>query len=94
MKKHLILIILIYLFGCSKEKETIPIGGVQEQITEEISEGEGTMAYGTTRPLNAFVDICLNKNVANHSNSEIGLKTVKVLDAIYRSIKSEQVEKI
>tara|TARA_Y100001970_G_scaffold1711_1_gene2047 strand:+ start:6649 stop:7704 length:1056 start_codon:yes stop_codon:yes gene_type:complete len=65
-----------------------------KEITEEISEGEGTMAYGTTRPLNAFVDICLNKNVANHGNSEIGLKTVKVLDAIYRSIKSEEVEKI
>ena len=65
-----------------------------KEITEEISEGEGTMAYGTTRPLNAFVDICLNKNVANHGNSEIGLKTVKILDAIYRSIKSEQVEKI
>ena len=32
-----------------------------KEITEEISEGEGTMAYGTTRPLNAFVDICLNK---------------------------------
>ena len=41
-----------------------------------------------------FVDICLNKNFTNHANSEIGLKTVKVLDAVYRSIKSEEVEKV
>ena len=36
----------------------------------------------------------LNKNFINHANSDIGLKTVKVLDAVYRSIKSEKVEQV
>ena len=64
------------------------------EIYDEIKEGDGTMAYSTEAPLNTFVDICLNKKVENHANAEIGLKTVKVLDAIYRSMKSERVEKI
>ena len=34
------------------------------------------------------------ENFINHANSEIGLKTVKVLDAVYRSIKSEKVEQV
>ena len=64
------------------------------EIRDEIKEGGGTMAYTTENPLNTFVDICLNKDVENHGNAEIGLKTVKVLDAIYRSMKSEKMEKI
>lgn len=63
-------------------------------IEEHINEGEGTMAYGTKTPIDVFVDICLGKNVLNHGNAEIGLKTIKTLDAIYRSIKSEKVEKV
>ena len=64
----------------------------RQKIKDEIKEGQGTMAYSTENPINTFVDICLNKNPINHANSEIGLKTVKVLDAVYRSIKSEKVE--
>ena len=52
------------------------------------------MAYSTKQPLDTFIDICLNKNVENHGQAEIVLKTVKVLDAIYRSMKSELVEKV
>ena len=52
------------------------------------------MAYGTKAPIDTFVDICLGKKVLNHSDGKIGLKTIKVLDAIYRSISSEKVEKI
>ena len=63
-------------------------------IEDQIKEGQGTMAYSTETPINTFVDICLNKNFINHANSEIGLKTVKVLDAVYRSVKSETVEKV
>ena len=44
--------------------------------------------------IGAFVDICLGKKVINHGNAEIGLKTIKVLEAIYRSMESEKVEKI
>ena len=64
------------------------------EIRDEIKEGDGTMAYTTENPLNTFVDICLNKQVENHANAEIGLKTVKILDAIYRSMKSEKMESI
>ena len=63
-------------------------------IEYQIKEGQGTMAYSTESPINTFVDICLNKNFINHANSDIGLKTVKVLDAVYRSIKSEKVEQV
>jgi hypothetical protein len=63
-------------------------------IEDQIKEGQGTMAYSTESPINTFVDICLNKNFINHANSDIGLKTVKVLDAVYRSIKSEKVEQV
>ena len=63
-------------------------------IEDQIKEGQGTMAYSTESPINTFVDICLNKNYINHANSDIGLKTVKVLDAVYRSIKSEKVEQV
>jgi predicted dehydrogenase len=65
-----------------------------KEINDKIQEGDGTMAYSTENPLNTFVDICLNKDVENHGNAEIGLKTVKVLDAVYRSMKSEKMEKI
>ena len=65
-----------------------------DDIEYEIKEGQGTMAYSTETPINTFVDLCLNKSYINHANAEVGLKTVKTLDAIYRSIKSEQVEKV
>ena len=67
---------------------------ISDDIEYEIKEGQGTMAYSTETPINTFVDICLNKSYINHANSEVGLKTVKVLDAVYRSIKSERVEKV
>ena len=50
------------------------------------------MLYTTEKPWNIFVDICLNKQVENHANAKIVLKTLKVLDAIYRSMKSEKME--
>ena len=62
------------------------------EIKDEIAEGDGTMSYGTKAPLDTFVDICLGKKVENHANGEVSLKTVKVLDAVYRSMKSENAE--
>ena len=64
------------------------------EIVDEIREGDGTMSYGTKAPLDVFVDICLGKRVENHSDADIGLKTVKILDAVYRSMKSENSEKV
>ena len=65
-----------------------------KEISDEIGEGDGTTSYGTKASLDVFVDICLGKEVENHANAEIGLKTVKVLDAVYRSMKSENSEKV
>ena len=65
-----------------------------ENIEHKIKEGDGTMSYSTKAPIEAFVDICLGKKVINHGNAEIGLKTIKILEAIYRSMGSEKVEKI
>ena len=63
-------------------------------IEHKIKEGDGTYSYGTKEALNTFVDICLNKNVKNHSNGELALKTVKILESMYKSLKSEKLEKI
>ena len=63
-------------------------------IEHKIKEGDGAYSYGTKEALNTFVDICLNKNVPNHSNGELALKTVKILEAMYKSLKSEKLERI
>jgi len=63
-------------------------------IEHKIKEGDGAYSYGTKEALNTFVDICLNKNVTNHSNAELALKTVKILEAMYKSLKSEKLERI
>ena len=63
-------------------------------IEHKIKEGDGAYSYGTKEALNTFVDICLNKNVTNHSNGELALKTVKILEAMYKSLKSEKLERI
>ena len=64
------------------------------EINDEIKEGHGTTANSTKVTHDTYVDLCLNKDVENHANADIGLKTVKILDAIYRSMKNEKVEKI
>ena len=62
------------------------------EINDEIAEGDGTMSYGTKAPLDTFVVICWGKKVDNHADGDVSVKTVKVLDAIYRSMKSENSE--
>ena len=63
-------------------------------IEHKIKEGDGAYAYGTKEALNTFVDICLNKNVTNHSNGDLALKTVKILEALAKSMKREKLDRI
>jgi len=63
-----------------------------QEIYHKIKEGGGTELYSTEVPINTFVDICLGKEYVNHGNATISLKAVKTLDAMYRSMNTEQVE--
>ncbi len=64
----------------------------EKEINEETIPGCGTMAYSTQFPINTLVDICVGKKYHNHSDVSLNLKMVKILDAAYRSMKSEKVE--
>ena len=64
------------------------------EINEKTEVGCGTMAYTTQHPINTLVDICLGKNYHNHSDVFLNLNMVKILDAAYRSMKSENVERV
>ena len=63
-------------------------------IEHKIKEADGTYSYGTKDALNTFIDICLNKIVENHSDGDLALKTVRVLEAMYKSLKSKKLEQI
>ena len=65
-----------------------------DNINYEIEEGDGAFSYGTKEALNTFVDLCLNKDVKNHSDGALALKTVRILEAMYKSIESKKLQKI
>ena len=48
----------------------------------------------TKEALNTFVDLCLNKDVKNHSDGALALKTVRILEAMYKSIESKELQQI
>ena len=58
-----------------------------------IVQGDGAFSYGTKEALNTFVDLCLNKDVKNHSDGALALKTVRILEAMYKSIESKKLQK-
>ena len=65
-----------------------------DNINYEIEEGDGAFSYGTKEALNTFVDLCLNKDVKNHSDGALALKTVRILEAMYKSIESKKLQQI
>ena len=65
-----------------------------EKINYDIEEGSGTFSYGTKEALNTFVDLCLGKDVKNHSDGELAVKTVRILEAMYKSIENKNLQKI
>jgi predicted dehydrogenase len=60
--------------------------------TVPMALGEGD--YGCERPVDVFVDLCLGRDVENDAPGEVGMRAVEVLDAMYRSAVSGQVERV
>ena len=56
-----------------------------DDYIHDFKPGEGALAYSTEEPLNRFVDICLGRDVVNDGDASVGMRTVEVLDAMYRS---------
>ena len=61
-------------------------------LTHQIDEGGGYGAYSTKEAINRFVEICRGNNARNSGNEIVGLKTVQVLSAMYKSVESGEVE--
>ena len=54
-------------------------------IVHDFRPGEGALAYSTLEPINRFIDLCMGRDVVNDADGSVGLRTVEVLDAMYRS---------
>ena len=66
----------------------------EKKLIMNIEEGNGAFSYGTKEALNTFVDLCLDKDVKNHSDGALALKTVRILEAMYKSIENKNLQKI
>jgi hypothetical protein len=55
-----------------------------------LKPGDG--AYLAIEPVDRLVDICLGRAARNEAPGTVGMHAVEVLDAMYRSIASGQVE--
>jgi predicted dehydrogenase len=58
----------------------------------EVAPGDG--AYDCAGPPLALVDLALGREVENCSPGELGARTVELLDAIYRSARSGELEQV
>ena len=61
-------------------------------LNHQIDKGGGFGAYSTKEAINRFVEICRGNGVRNCGNEIVGLKTVQVLSAMYRSFESGAIE--
>jgi predicted dehydrogenase len=50
--------------------------------------------YDCKGPIDALVDLALGRQVENCSTIELGARTVEILDAVYRSARSGQLEPV
>lgn len=53
---------------------------------EPFGLGEGYGSYSTQESVNRFIELCLGNKVRNCGDHIVGLKTVQVLEAMYKSI--------
>ena len=75
----------------NRERLTVKIDG--DNIEYDM-KGEGALTYSTNPAIDALVSAC-NGNILDHGSDETnGYKSVQVLDAMYRSMKSQKVEDI
>lgn len=61
---------------------------------EDFAIAPGSGDYECAEPVRRFVDICLGLPATNEAPGEIGLKSVEVIEAMYRSIASGRAEDI
>jgi predicted dehydrogenase len=57
-----------------------------------VKPGDG--GYPVDRALNAFIDLCLGVEATNHAPVEVGVRSVEVLEALYKSARSGRPERI
>ena len=75
----------------NRERLTIKIEG--ENIEYDM-KGEGALTYSTNPAIDALVHVCEGTLIDHGSNALNGFRTVQVLDAMYRSMQSNNVENI
>jgi len=75
----------------NRERLTLKIEGKNIDYN---MKGEGALTYSTNPAIDALVSACRGKVIDHGSDETNGYKTVQVLDAMYRSMKSGKVEKI
>ena len=74
-----------------RERLTIKVDG---NNIEYDMKGEGALTYSTNPAIDALISACKGKVIDHGSDETNGYKTVQVLDAMYRSMKSQKVEDI
>ena len=75
------------------ERERLEVVRRDQQIfKEDIAPGDGI--YSCEEPVNRFVDICRGEKVINPANGILGLRSVEVLDAMYRSAETGRMEDV
>ena len=74
-----------------RERLTLKVDG--DNIEYDM-KGEGALTYSTNPAIDALISACQGKIIDHGSNGLNGYKTVQVLDAMYRSMKSDKLEEI
>ena len=79
------------LLDVEPERERLQIRRFdREDIFVQIEKNGGFGSYSTQESMNRFIDICRGESRRNCGNHEVGLKTVQVLEALYKSAKSNE----
>ncbi len=79
------------LLDVEPERERLQIRRFDKEDTfVQIEKNGGFGSYSTQESMNRFIDICRGESRRNCGNHEVGLKTVQVLEALYKSAKSNE----
>ena len=79
------------LLDVEPERERLQIRRFdREDIFVQIEKNGGFCSYYTQESMNRFIDICRGESRRNCGNHKVGLKTVQVLEALYKSAKSNE----
>ena len=81
------------LLDVEPERERLQIRRFdKEDLFVQIEKNGGFGSYSTQESMNRFIDICRGESPRNCGNHEVGLKTVQVLSAMYKSVESGAIE--